>query len=270
MIRKSLAMSAFRAPSGRVSPATSPRWIALLVIWLLALIATPIAVWTGGENTFPAMAVLGVIAQACVVLAALARAWPWSRIARATGFVVAGAWAAEALGTATGFPFGHYAYTDRLWPQVADVPLLIPLAWLMMLPPAWAVTAAILRQSERAPRGRAALSFAVVSGLAFTAWDLYLDPQMVDRGLWTWDSPGGYFGIPWVNFLGWWAVATLITWLVRPADLPRRPLLIVYTLVWLFQAVGLGVFWGQPGPAAVGFVAMGAFAVAAWRQERRP
>ena len=39
---------------------------------------------------------------------------------------------AEALGVATGFPFGSYAYGDTLGPEVLAVPLVVPLAWAMI------------------------------------------------------------------------------------------------------------------------------------------
>jgi putative membrane protein len=149
-----------------------------------------------------------------------------------------------------------------LQPQLLGVPALIPLAWLMMLPPAWAVAAAVISPRERAP-------FALVAALAFTAWDLYLDPQMVTRGLWAWAEPGGYFGIPWVNFLGWLVTAFIITYVCAPGDLPARPLAVIYTLTWLLQAIGLGVFWGHPGPALAGFFAMGVFVVLFWRRAGR-
>ena len=67
-------------------------------------------------------------------------------------------WAIEYLGSTTGFPFGRYHYTDRLQPQLGHVPLLIPLAWLMMLPPAWAVAGSIA--------GNSGLSFVLASALA--------------------------------------------------------------------------------------------------------
>lgn len=240
-------------------------WALALVIWLLVLTATPIAGWTAGDGTFPAMATLGVLAHAAATLIALRTAWPVARIVRAALIVAVGTWGIEALGTATGFPFGAYHYTDKLQPQLAAVPLLIPLAWLMMLPPAWAVTDAIL--SDRIP-GRVRIAvFAALSGVVFTAWDLYLDPQMVARELWLWDESGGYFGIPWINFAGWWATAALLTLIVRPDGLPRRALMVIYTLVWLFQAVGLGIFWSQPGPALAGFVGMGVFVVWGWWKE---
>ncbi|NLX09678.1 MAG: carotenoid biosynthesis protein [Chloroflexi bacterium] len=248
-------------PDRRIS-----RWLAALAAWVLIWIATPIAGRVVGDEIIPAIVTLGVVAQAITTLAALASAWSQKRIARAAAIVLVGAWAVEALGVATGFPFGHYDYTDVLWPQVAGVPLLIPLAWLMMLPPAWAVVAALLGE-HRADGWPYRITFAALSGLAFTAWDLYLDPQMVGWGLWTWDVPGAYFGIPWVNFAGWWVASSLFTLLVRPQGLPVRPLMVMYTLVWGFQLIGLGVFWGQPGPALAGFVGMGVFVLNAWRQE---
>ena len=166
------------------------------------------------------------------------------------------AWTSEAVGSKTGFPFGAYHYTDRLQPQLLGVPLLIPLAWLMMLPPAWAVAQRITRRST-------GLLFVAVSALAFTAWDLFLDPQMVNWGLWVWDQPGQYFGIPLVNYAGWFLVSALITVLARPSALPTRPLFVIYALTWLIETMGLILFWGMYGPAAAGFIGMGLFVAAA-------
>ncbi len=244
-------------------------WRASLAVWLAVLIATPISIWLAGESAFLRMANAGVLTQAAAVLLALAGRWPARRLATVSVMTLAGTWGVEWLGSSTGVPFGRYAYTGALQPQLGGVPLLIPLAWLMMLPPAWATADALLAPFRgRLGRWQRPLSAALAGG-AFTAWDLYLDPQMVARGLWVWERPGGYFGIPWVNFLGWWGAAALLTLLIRPADLPRRHLLVIYTLTWLFQAVGLGVFWGQPGPALAGFAGMGLFAGLAWHGEAR-
>ena len=243
-------------------------WAAALWLWLALLIATPISIWVGGADLFPLMATLGVLAQTGVTLITLAGTWSLARTAKVVVIVLIGAWGVEELGLATGFPFGRYAYTQALQPQLAGVPLLIPLAWLMMLPPAWAAAEAILAGCrERLGMGYALLH-AALAGLAFTAWDLYLDPQMVAHGLWVWDNGwGGYFGIPWSNFIGWWLSATLLTLVVRPSQLLRPPLLLIYSLTWAFQAVGLGIFWGQPGPALAGLVGMGIWVVWAWSQE---
>ncbi|MBK9747058.1 MAG: carotenoid biosynthesis protein [Chloroflexi bacterium] len=71
------------------------------------------------------------------------RAWGGRRALTTIGVIVALAWLTEFIGHTTGFPFGSYDYTPRLQPQVGGVPLLIPLAWLMMLPPAWAMARVI-------------------------------------------------------------------------------------------------------------------------------
>jgi putative membrane protein len=179
------------------------------------------------------------------------------------------AWGVEFVGQATGWPFGRYDYTSALQPQLGGVPLLIPLAWLMMLLPAWAV-AQTITAPHAARLGRfAPLAHALLAGLAFTAWDLYLDPQMVSRGLWVWEEAGAYFGVPLQNYFGWWASAALITLAVRPGRLPAARLRWIYIVTWLLQGLGLGLFWGQPGPALVGFLGMGGFVLLSFVQSAK-
>ena len=43
--------------------------------------------------------------------------------------------AKESIGVATGYPFGQYHYTGTLGPAVLGVPVLVPLAWVMMAYP---------------------------------------------------------------------------------------------------------------------------------------
>jgi putative membrane protein len=92
---------------------------------------------------------------------------------------------------------------------------------------------------------------------------------MVGWGFWVWQQPGEYFGIPLVNYAGWLLVSGLVTWIVRPAPVPVTGLLVIYGIVWILQAIGLAVFWGQAGPAAFGFVAMGLLLVAALLHQRK-
>jgi lycopene beta-cyclase len=245
---------------------------ALVALWVLAMISVPILNWTLGEQGFIAGVMLGVVLQIAAVMAAVGRAWGIGRALAVMGIVVAIAWLFEYIGHNTGFPFGDYYYTDRLQPQIGDVPILVPLAWLMMLPPAWAVAAIITRRWQGKAFGR--LAFIGVSALTFTAWDLFLDPQMVSWRLWLWENPGdfSYFGIPWVNYAGWLlvsvimtAVASLLFGSALPNKLPLRPLLVVYVITWALQTIGQLFFWGLPGPALVGCIAMGACLLAAWR-----
>jgi putative membrane protein len=224
--------------------------------WLAATLALPIVTWLWGERGVPWSVSLGVVLQVAAVLAILATEWgPWRALVIAVAVPAMG-WTVEYIGSTTGIPFGRYHYTDRLQPQVGHVPMLIPLAWLMMLPPAWAVASAIA--------GGNRVAFVLLSALAFSAWDLFLDPQMVGWRLWVWDQPGGYFGIPWVNYLGWAFASAAITAVVRPWSIPTRSLQLIYVMTWTLETGALGVFWRQPGPAICGFLGMGIMLAWAW------
>lgn len=235
-----------------------------VVLWVLTLIALPIVGWTLGEAALRQGMAAGVLMQFAAVMAALQAKWGWRRTLRVFLMVAVLAYFAEWLGSTSGFPFGKYHYTSLLQPQLAGVPLLIPLAWMMMLPPAWAVAQAILGARTRLVTGQGI----GLAALAFTAWDLFLDPQMSAWGFWVWESPGAYFGIPLVNFLGWLLVSAILTALAQPSDLPLLPLVLIYVLTWLLQSIGLGIFWSQPLPALVGFLGMGSFVVLVLRRWR--
>jgi len=230
--------------------------------WLLILVVLPLTQRSLGAEALPRGVTISVLLQLSAVLAILADAWGWGRVLRVAAVVAALACAAEALGAATGFPFGAYRYTAALQPQVAQVPLLVPLAWLMLLPPAWAAAQAVVGSARP-------LRFTLASALAFTAWDFLLDPHMVSWGFWVWAVPSGYFGIPWTNFLGWLLVSAAITRAVRPTAVPVRPLLLIYTITWALEAIGQAFFWHLPGPAAIGGLAVGLFVVLAWRSVAR-
>jgi putative membrane protein len=230
-----------------------------LLVWVGATISQPIVQWVWGERAIRWGATATVALQAAAVIASLQAAWGWGWTIAVALIVMALGWAVEYLGSHTGVPFGRYHYTPRLQPQLGHVPLLIPVAWLMMLPASWAVAGSIAR--GRGP------AFWLLSGLAITAWDFFLDPQMVSWGLWAWEDKGGYFGIPWVNFLGWTvsgAVMTAAASVLWPGPLPVTSLTAIYGLTWLLETVGLGVIWRQPKPALCGFLGMGGLLLWAW------
>jgi lycopene beta-cyclase len=240
----------------------APRpYLVLLAAWVVMMIALPIVRATSSKAVFDWGVSLSVLLQAAAVLSVLYAAWGGRRTLQTAVLVAALTWAIEWLGSTTGFPFGPYSYTAALRPQLFHVPLLIPLAWLMMLPIAWAIAA-------RLTGGARGWRFVALSALALTAWDLFLDPQMVAWGYWVWDNPVGYFGIPWSNYAGWLLTGAFITLAARPKELPLRPLLLIYTVTWFLEWFGLIFFWGLVGPGLVGFVGMGVFVLLGWRVAR--
>jgi putative membrane protein len=248
-----------------------------MVAWVLTMISIPISRWVVGDEFLVVGVMAGVALQAGAVLAILQADWGTIRTLHMAAVVVPLTWGIEYLGSNTGYPFGEYLYTSLLQPQLSGVPILIPLAWLMMLPPAWAVGLAIAQQAAHTNSGVRKIGFdkaVAASAIAMTAWDLFLDPQMVGWGYWVWAKPGGYFGIPWVNFFGWFVSAAFVSVIIFLLHGNRRQsrsanklflsskaqyaLMLVYAITWALQSVGQAVFWDQPGPAAAGFIGMGA------------
>lgn len=178
---------------------------------------------------------------------------------------------AEAIGVATGWPFGHYAYTGTLGPELLGVPVVVPLAWVMMAWPALVVARTL------AVRGAAVV---LIGAAALTVWDVFLDPQMVAAGHWTWFAPSPALplvpGIPLTNYAGWMLVSVLVMAVLvrtlRRERVPSAPAAALYLWVYFSSVLGHLVFFGLPGSAVTGGVLMGAvavpFALTLWRRRR--
>lgn len=238
----------------------------LLGLWLLLMIGMPWLQFFFGEDILPAGVTISAILQASAVFYFVQSQWGFQRTLTVFMIIAVLTWGAEFIGHKTGLPFGHYSYTDKLQPQIAGVPLLIPIAWFMLLPSSWVMAQLIV--GERDSIGKE-IQFILVSALALTVWDLFLDPQMVAWGFWIWDNPSGYFGIPFINYFGWFLVAGLVTVVVRPTKLEIFPLALIYGIVWFLQMIGQGVIWQQVGPAIVGTLAMGSVMIIAYWRSRK-
>ncbi len=178
-------------------------------------------------------------------------------------------WAIELLGLTTSFPFGDYVYSPELGITVFGVPLVIPMAWSMMAYPC------LLAAQRLSATG---LGTALIGGWVLAAWDLFLDPQMVGEGFWSWPQASwelpGISGIPFQNFLGWLLSAIVLMWLLD--RLPRKnaaDAVPTTLLTWVFASSVFAnlVFFGRPGVALWGGVCMGAVVIPyLWRMWSQP
>jgi uncharacterized membrane protein len=196
----------------------------------------------------------------------------------------------EWLGSTTGFPFGAYQYTGALQPEIVDVPMIVPVAWAGITLVTFATFGSM---------GFRKFTRVLLMAGAITAWDLFLDPQMVAEGYWVWEPADLVFrGIPVVNYLGWFATALLVSLLVgsicRPSHSSTQAYsasetdreidaldagyvrttgddlaLLMYTTLGTLSTIGFLVFFDDVVVAIVGGVVMGGFIVIGWKVRAR-
>ena len=104
----------------------------------------------------------------------------------------------------TGFPFGHYYYTDVLGPKLFLVPVAIGGAYFGAGYLSWTVSQVLLGRTKGAIDTFARWTLPVVASFLMTSWDFTLDPSAstVDH-YWIWQNGGGFFGVPFQNYMGW-------------------------------------------------------------------
>jgi uncharacterized membrane protein len=115
---------------------------------------------------------------------------------------------AESVSLRTGFPFGHYYFTEVMGPKIFQLPVLLALAYLGIGYVAWILALLILGYADKPIRGTSTLVLPLLASLIMAAWDLSMDPDWstLDRA-WIWQNGGAYFGVPVSNFFGWFFTA---------------------------------------------------------------
>ncbi|MBY8872808.1 carotenoid biosynthesis protein [Micromonospora sp. PLK6-60] len=248
---------------------------ALLAVLVLAQICYPLTGGVTRNRLTVATVVLGWLLS--VTHAALSRG-PRAAVAL-VAVATGGGFAIEALGVATGFPFGSYDYSGQLGPKLAGVPLIIPLAWTWMAWPAWLAAVRLTQVLRRGPGSTGGvnkgpfLARVALGAVGLAAWDLFLDPQMVAEGHWRWldATPAlpGLPGIPVSNYLGWLLFGVLVMAALRPLAGPTvgrtgpadRPMYALYLWTYASSVLAHAVFLDLPASALWGAAGMAVVAV---------
>ena len=133
------------------------------------------------------------------------RRYGWKRFLAFLVLTFVISWGYETTSILTGFPFGHYYYTDRLGPKLWLVPVLIMPAYFSMGYVAWTIGHILLDRFDDRLRGSDVVLVPMFASFVMVMWDLCIDPARSTVGsAWIWRNGGGYFGVPLVNFLGWY------------------------------------------------------------------
>ena len=116
----------------------------------------------------------------------------------------------ENLSILTGFPFGHYHYTDHLGPKLFLVPLLIGPAYIAVGYLSWVIGTVLIGPVRKGARLFNTVAVPAIASFVMVFWDICMDPGMatVQRN-WVWEGAGGFFGVPLTNYLGWFLTVYL-------------------------------------------------------------
>ena len=164
----------------------------------------------------------------------------WKNAIKFFGLSAVISWAYEQVGVATGLIYGHYHYTQSLGIKIGYVPILIPLAWFMMIYPSYVIANYIVCGQPISNRSgvRKIAWVSILGAVVITAWDLVIDPiySNATNRPWVWEQQGLYFGVPLHNYAGW--------------------LLTTFTIYFIYKMVEDGTFPHPIGAIKKAFVAL--------------
>jgi uncharacterized membrane protein len=140
----------------------------------------------------------------------------WNNAAVLLAICLAVTFTMENIGTATGFPFGHYHFevgSDLL--HVGAIPIIVGPLWFGMGYFAWVVAGTLLGGAQgRLSRKIELIALPIVAAFVMTQWDVVMDaPEATISKAWIWHDGGAHFGVPISNYLGW----LLTSWLFYQA-----------------------------------------------------
>lgn len=196
----------------------------------------------------------------------------------------------ENLSIHTGFPFGHYHFTDVMGPKLFAVPVLLGLAYVGMGYISWTVARVILGDPGETLTGSRLFTRPLVAAFVMVAWDFSQEAVWANLvGAWRWHEGGAFFGVPLTNFFGWYVTVYLIyqvfALIVRNGSATAKrslwqPAVLFYGASALgnllvpapaaarFVTDAAGVPWPAAGilgtSALVSVLVMGAFTLIAW------
>jgi putative membrane protein len=198
------------APQAAPSPHTS------FALWTLTALYVAARIWTIAFGATPPLAAIAALILVPVAFALVHGALVYGR-SGAFAFVLICLVIGnifENLSVATGFPFGHYYFTDAMGPNLFHIPILIGLAYVGMGYLCWTLTRLILGGAGQRLTGSQVFTVPAAAAFLMVAWDFSQDPVWSTVGhTWIWRDGGAFFGVPATNFFGWY----LVLWVVYQA-----------------------------------------------------
>lgn len=134
-----------------------------------------------------------------------AKRYGWKLMWVFLALVLGISWGYESLSIMTGFPFGNYHYSEAfIGPFIGLVPVMIMPAYFAMGYFSWTIASILLDKKDAVLRKADIILQPLLASFVMVMWDLSFDPATSTIGqFWVWHDGGAYFGVPFVNYLGW-------------------------------------------------------------------
>ncbi len=144
--------------------------------------------------------------------------WGWLWLLKFSVISIVLPYVCEFLGQKTGFPFGRYQYTEKAGPKLpGSIPVAVVLMWWGLL---YVTFSSGLLCSSLIPVFNVDVVTIFFASILLVGWDLTGDPVAVHAGMWVWEKPRGWYGIPWSNFAGWFGVSVFTMMIFRLVNGP--------------------------------------------------
>jgi len=165
--------------------------------------------------------------------------------------------AIETSAMITGFPYGHFGYSELLGYRLFGLtPWTVFLAWTPLVLAAYGIATRLLAG------GRWWAVRIIIVSFVLVVFDLVLDPGAVKIGFWRYEGGGVFYGVPVSNFAGWLfsgaigaAVCEIFNYFSKPL-LPAPAQLISSTFFIIFFWSAIAFFSGMWLSVMIGMVVL--------------
>ncbi|MDQ3159111.1 MAG: carotenoid biosynthesis protein [bacterium] len=148
----------------------------------------------------------------------------------------------EGVSIKTGLPYGDFEYGSSIGFKLFGlVPWPVAFAYPPILIGAFWSASKITKGMWRVP----------LTALFALIVDVVIDPALTKMGIWVWESPGQFYGVPLLNFAGWLITgvvgAMILNYLWGEAEVKRGMVASAFAIVLFWSGINLGLQQWIPG-----------------------
>ena len=193
-----------------------------LLLFMACAIGRAITFFSGYENErWMWLDALLVVSGAATTLIGQMRRRPVQNVLAAAAICALTGGIVQAVGAATGVPFGAFTYTEH----ASVMPWLLPLVWVILILNGRGVARLVFRPWRKTRTyGLRVIALTCLLAMVFA---LGMQPYATKvNGYWLWQvnqTRWAWFGTPWIGFLSWMLTALLILAFCTPFLINKKP-----------------------------------------------